>query len=144
MLRLTPLLVLAATAACQQTITVQHPCTGALVKGKVVGEMAFEEITVPRVELVDGTHVAATPEYAEPLGWKCPELVHLGVRECDDYIAKYSACLLKMTPEAQAAMRPRFKQTQDAWKKAAATADGRELLRTACMAARDATNSVCP
>ncbi len=68
----------------------------------------------------------------------------IGVKECDDYIAKYSACLSKMAPEAKTAMEGAFKQTKDAWKQAAATPEGKAGLANACKAAADAIKATCP
>lgn len=68
----------------------------------------------------------------------------IGVKECDDYIAKYSKCLDKMPAESKAAMDSAFKQSKDAWKQAAATEAGKQSLATACKAAADAIASTCP
>jgi hypothetical protein len=68
----------------------------------------------------------------------------IGVKECDDYIAKYSACIAKMAPEAKTAMEGAFKQTKDAWKQAAATPEGKTGLANACKAASDAIKATCP
>lgn len=68
----------------------------------------------------------------------------IGVKECDDYIAKYTKCLDKMPAESKAAMDTAFKQSKDAWKQAAATEAGKAGLATACKAAADAIASTCP
>jgi hypothetical protein len=63
----------------------------------------------------------------------------IGVAECDDYIAKYEACLRDKVPAAgRAQMETSFKQARDAWKKAAETPQGKASLAAACKQASDA------
>lgn len=74
---------------------------------------------------------AASP--AAPAGDKT------GVEECDDYLAKYEACIDSKVPEAaRATMKASFEQTRAAWRKAAATPQGKAGLAQACKTARDA------
>jgi hypothetical protein len=61
-----------------------------------------------------------------------------GVTECDDYIRKYSACIDKLAPAAQAASRQALEQSRAAWKQAAATEQGKAALASSCKAASDA------
>jgi hypothetical protein len=61
-----------------------------------------------------------------------------GVPECDDYIKKYSACVSKLAPAAQAASRQALDQSRAAWKQAAATEQGKAALASSCKAASDA------
>jgi len=68
----------------------------------------------------------------------------IGVKECDDYITKYSACIGKMAPEAKTAMEGAFTQTKAAWKQAAGTPEGKASLATSCKAAMDAIKATCP
>jgi len=68
----------------------------------------------------------------------------IGVKECDDYIAKYSKCLEKMPAEARTASEAAFKQAKDGWKAAAATPEGKASLATACKAMADASAAACP
>lgn len=64
----------------------------------------------------------------------------VGVAECDQYLAAYEACLNDKVPEAARAMlKASFEQTRDTWRQAAATAEGRAGLASACKAARDTT-----
>lgn len=61
-----------------------------------------------------------------------------GVPECDDYIAKYEACINNNVPDAARAMvRQQLDATRAAWKQAAATAEGKAALATGCRAASD-------
>jgi hypothetical protein len=77
---------------------------------------------------------AASP--AAPAGDKT------GVEECDDYLAKYEACVNSKVPEAaRATMKSSFEQTRAAWRKAAATPQGKAGLAQACKAARDAAKT---
>lgn len=63
----------------------------------------------------------------------------IGVPECDDYIAKYEACVDSKVPEAQRAqMKAAFDASRKAWKEAAATEQGKATLATACKQAHDA------
>jgi hypothetical protein len=65
-----------------------------------------------------------------------------GVAECDDYMAKYLACVDSKVPEAARAMvRQQLEQTKDAWQKAAATPEGKAGLATGCKAAADAAKT---
>jgi len=69
----------------------------------------------------------------------------IGVTECDDYIAKYAACIKKMPAAAQGPAEQGFKTQKDAWRTAAATPAGKEGLKTGCKAALDALagNPMC-
>ena len=62
-----------------------------------------------------------------------------GVKECDDYIRKYLACVDSKVPEAARAMvRQSLDQAKAQWKQAAATPQGKASLATGCKAATDA------
>lgn len=62
-----------------------------------------------------------------------------GVKECDDYMRKYLACIDTKVPEAGRAMvRQSLEQAKAAWKQAAATPQGKASLATGCKAATDA------
>ncbi len=56
-----------------------------------------------------------------------------GIQACDDYIAKYEACISKMDPAAKAAAEPAFKAQRDGFKQSAAAA--KEATENACKAA---------
>ncbi|MFL6210212.1 MAG: hypothetical protein ACJ74W_15255 [Pyrinomonadaceae bacterium] len=65
-----------------------------------------------------------------------------GVEECDDYLAKYETCLNDKVPAAaRAAMKTSFDQTREAWRKAAATPQGKTTLAQACKTAREAAKT---
>lgn len=68
----------------------------------------------------------------------------IGVKECDEYITKYSACLGKMPAETKTAMEGAFTQMKTAWKQAAATPAGKDGLVAGCKAAMDAIKATCP
>ena len=62
-----------------------------------------------------------------------------GVKECDDYIRKYLACVDTKVPEAARAMvRQGFEQTKASWKQAASTPAGKTSLAAACTQAEAA------
>jgi hypothetical protein len=58
----------------------------------------------------------------------------IGVKECDDYLAKVDACFAK-DPATKAAMAPGAKAQRDAWKAAAAT--NKDSLKVGCKSALD-------
>jgi hypothetical protein len=60
----------------------------------------------------------------------------VGVKECDEYIAKYTRCVEKRIPAAQQQLMQRsLRQMRDAWRKAAQTEGGRRALAQACKTA---------
>ena len=63
----------------------------------------------------------------------------IGVPECDDYIAKYDACVTSKVPEAQrAALKSSLDTMKKSWKDASATAQGKAALASGCKQAHDA------
>ena len=70
----------------------------------------------------------------------------VGVPECDDYIAKYEACVNGKVPEmARAQFNSSMKTLRDAWRKAASTPEGKAGLAAACkQAAEQAKSSMKP
>jgi hypothetical protein len=61
-----------------------------------------------------------------------------GVKECDDYIRKYLACVDSKVPEAARAMvRQSLDQAKAQWKQAAATPQGKASLASGCKMATD-------
>lgn len=65
----------------------------------------------------------------------------IGVEECDDFLAKYEACLdsNKVPDAAKAQYKSALAQTRDGWRKAAATPQGKATLAQACKTMRDNT-----
>lgn len=62
-----------------------------------------------------------------------------GVAECDDYLAKYQACLAAKVPAAaQAALAQSLSTTRDVWKQTLA-AGGKDALKASCEMARSAS-----
>jgi hypothetical protein len=63
----------------------------------------------------------------------------IGVAECDEYLDKYEKCITSKVPEAgRTAMKSGMDQTREAWKKAAATAEGKAALAAGCKTAMEA------
>lgn len=66
----------------------------------------------------------------------------VGVPECDSFLTKYQACLNGKVPES---VRAQFSQSIDqmrgAWRAAAATAEGKSSLASACTQARDTSKA---
>lgn len=59
----------------------------------------------------------------------------VGVPECDEYIAKYEACLTKIAekaPQVQTAMKTAFEQQRSAFKQAAANPTSKATLPATC------------
>jgi|ERR1051325_558626 hypothetical protein len=62
----------------------------------------------------------------------------IGVPECDDFIAKYEACVSGKVPEiARAQYQSMLKTWRESWKKAASTPQGKAGLAAACKQARE-------
>jgi hypothetical protein len=82
---------------------------------------------------------AATAQ-AEPPATGTPpaDSAMIGVAECDDYLAKYEACLTGNVPEAsRAAMQQSLDATRAGWRQALATPGGRDSLAAACTQMRE-------
>ncbi len=63
-----------------------------------------------------------------------------GVAECDDYVAKYLACLEGSMPEsARPAARDALQKTREAWHRAAQGPHAAEALKVGCTQAVEAT-----
>jgi hypothetical protein len=66
----------------------------------------------------------------------------IGVPECDDFIAKYEACVSGKVPEmARGALNSTLKSWRDSWRKAASTPEGKAGLANACKQAADQAKS---
>lgn len=62
----------------------------------------------------------------------------VGVAECDDFLAKYEACVSGKVPAAaQATFKTSLETWRSSWKKLAETPQGKAGLATACKAAAD-------
>ncbi|MDT7688806.1 MAG: hypothetical protein QOE46_1565 [Acidobacteriota bacterium] len=62
----------------------------------------------------------------------------IGVPECDDFIAKYEACVNGKVPEAaRATVKTSLETWRNSWKELAKTAQGKAGLAQACKAASD-------
>ena len=62
----------------------------------------------------------------------------IGVPECDDFIAKYEACVSGKVPDmARASYQTAIKQWKDSWKKLAADPATKGSLAAACKEARE-------
>ena len=74
-----------------------------------------------------GTTAATTPSNAASASDK------IGVPECDDFIAKYDACVASKVPEiARSQYQTALKQWRADWKKAAENPKTRETLVSIC------------
>ena len=61
----------------------------------------------------------------------------IGVPECDDFIAKYEACVAKAPEVARAQFQSAVKQWRDSWKKMADNPATKGSLAAACKAAKE-------
>jgi hypothetical protein len=78
---------------------------------------------------------AAAPAAAAPAS-------EFGVLECDNYIAKFTACVDSKVPEAgRAAVRQGLDQMKASWKQLASNPDSRKGLAQACDQALDAAKT---
>ena len=60
----------------------------------------------------------------------------IGVPECDDFIAKYEACVNSKVPEtARSMVKANLDAMRTAWKQAAANPQGKAALATGCKTA---------
>ena len=67
-----------------------------------------------------------------------PSADKIGVPECDEYIAKYEACINSKVPEGvRAQYRSAFDASRKAWRDAAATPQGKAGLAQGCKAANE-------
>ncbi len=61
----------------------------------------------------------------------------VGIKECDDYIDQYQACLNEKVPkEARDSLAASLSQMRTAWKAAATNAGSKEVLAQACTQAK--------
>ena len=64
-----------------------------------------------------------------------------GVGECDEYLARYEACLAAKVPaEAQAMLKQSLASTREAWAQTLA-AGGKDALKSSCEMARNASRA---
>jgi hypothetical protein len=78
------------------------------------------------------TTAASTPATTAPAGEK------IGVPECDDFIAKYDACVSSKVPEAaRAQYKSAIAQWRASWKKLAENPATKGTLAAACKQARE-------
>lgn len=64
-----------------------------------------------------------------------------GVAECDEYLARYEACLAAKVPaEAQAMLKQSLASTREAWAQTLA-AGGKDALKSSCEMARNASRA---
>lgn len=62
----------------------------------------------------------------------------IGIAECDDFIAKYEACVTNKVPEmARASYQTALKQWKESWKKLAENPQTKGTLAAACKQARE-------
>jgi hypothetical protein len=91
------------------------------------GEAQAPAKTAPAAAPAAAAPAAAAPA-AAPAGG-----AQFGVKECDDYLTKYVACVDSKVPEAaRAALHQSLDQTKASWKQAASTPEGKSALATAC------------
>lgn len=83
------------------------------------------------------TKSAATPA-ASPAATTASTGEKIGVPECDDFLAKYEACVSGKVPAAaQATFKTSLDTWRSSWKKLAETPQGKAGLATACKSAMD-------
>lgn len=65
----------------------------------------------------------------------------IGVPECDEYIAKVEACLAKVPPAGQPAVKTSLDAMRKSWRDAAATPQGKAGLAAGCKQALESAKS---
>jgi hypothetical protein len=79
---------------------------------------------------------ANTKPAASPASTTASTGEKIGVAECDDFLAKYEACVSGKVPAAaQATFKTSLDTWRSSWKKLAETPQGKAGLATACKAA---------
>jgi hypothetical protein len=82
------------------------------------------------------TTTTSTPATTAPAAASTGDKI--GVPECDDFIAKYEACVSGKVPEmARAQYQTMLKQWKDSWKKLAENPQTKGTLANACKQARE-------
>ncbi len=66
----------------------------------------------------------------------------IGVSECDEYLKKFDECSAR-NPALKASMGDSVKQYREAWKAAAATPQGKELLKSRCKSSTETIAASC-
>jgi len=74
---------------------------------------------------------------------KEPPAPEIGVKECDEYVVKYEACIGKMAPEAKSQAASGFDAQRAAFKDSATTPEARARLAEQCRAALEAIRPTC-
>lgn len=104
-----------------------------------------KEESAPAPAPAASTPAASAPAAATPAPAPAPVAASansLGVAECDDFLAKYEACLADKVPEsARAALQQSLEATRAGWKQAIATPGGADALKTACTQMRDTSRA---
>lgn len=85
------------------------------------------------------TKAAATPAAAaSPASTTASTGEKIGVAECDDFLAKYEACVSGKVPAAaQAAFKSSLEQWRSSWKKLAENPQTKATLAAACKSSMD-------
>lgn len=82
---------------------------------------------------------ASTTPAATPAVATASPATSTGVAECDDYLARYEACLTSKVPAAaHAALKQSLATTRDVWNQTLATG-GKDALKASCEMARNAS-----
>jgi len=103
-----------------------------------------EKSAPPPAQAAPAATAAAAPAGGAPASTSAASAAsaEFGVPECDDYLAKYLACIDSKVPEAARAMvRQQLDQTKAAWKQAASTPQGKAGLAMGCKQALDAAKT---
>jgi hypothetical protein len=88
------------------------------------------------------TTAAATPGTSTTSTTTTSSGDKIGVAECDDFIAKYDACVSSKVPEmAREQYKSAIKQWRDSWKKLAENPQTKGTLAAACKQAREQQES---
>ena len=64
----------------------------------------------------------------------------VGIAACDDFLERYEACVPRMPPASQPAVKDSIVQMRSAWKAAATDASSKSALETSCKSTAESMN----
>ncbi len=100
---------------------------------------AFGLAACDRTETPATTSTTASTPAPKASASATPAGTTTGVAECDEYLAKYEACLAAKVPaEAHAMLKQSLASTRDMWAQTLA-AGGKDALKSSCEMARNAS-----
>ncbi len=136
LLVLTTLVIIATLIGCASTGSETTETKPGKTTDKSVG--GSETKTAEKTTIDEKTGKTQTTTAENNTNSTAPNADLVGVPECDDYIAKYEACLKGKVPEAaRGALESSIAQMRQSWKQVAANPQARTALAGGCKQARE-------